>query len=148
MGPAFGVTIFILQTPGIQEYARFRRPSNTFRHRKSAAEYERTPRRPTPGDRMARCSDSRPLSDSRAKCGRLGDGTYAFRRGPEGMRQTSQGSFSAVSKPNFANKYALESSRRDLHNALLCTVLESSPKKPGKTWKEKSLAKTTPGKDD
>ena len=31
--------------------------------------------------------------------------------------------FSAVSKPNFANKYALESSRRDLHNALLCTVL-------------------------
>ena len=34
-----------------------------------------------------------------------------------------QGSFSAVSKPNFASKYSLESSRRDLHNALLCTVL-------------------------
>ena len=33
------------------------------------------------------------------------------------------GSFSAVSKPNFATKYALESSRRDLHNALLCTDL-------------------------
>ena len=32
-------------------------------------------------------------------------------------------SFSAVTKPTFANKYALESSRRDLHNALLCTVL-------------------------
>ena len=37
--------------------------------------------------------------------------------------QTLQSSFSAVSKPNFASKYALESSRRDLHNALLCTVL-------------------------
>ena len=36
--------------------------------------------------------------------------------------QTLQGSFSAVSKPNFASKYSLESSRRDLHNALLCTV--------------------------
>ena len=39
--------------------------------------------------------------------------------------QTLQGSFSAVSKPNFASKYALESSRRDLHNALLCTVLNA-----------------------
>ena len=42
---------------------------------------------------------------------------------------TSKGSFSAVSKPNFANtirKYALESSRRDLQNALLCTVLVGS----------------------
>ena len=47
--------------------------------------------------------------------------------------QTLQGSFSAVSKPNFATKYALESSRRDLHNALLCTALESNPPKPGKT---------------
>ena len=36
--------------------------------------------------------------------------------------RTSQGSFSAVSKPNFASKYSLESSLRDLHNALLCTV--------------------------
>ena len=35
-----------------------------------------------------------------------------------------QGSFSAVSKPNFARKYAFESSRRDLHNALLCTALK------------------------
>ena len=34
-----------------------------------------------------------------------------------------QGSFSAVSKPNFAREYSLESSRRDLHNARLCTVL-------------------------
>ena len=32
------------------------------------------------------------------------------------------GSFSAVSKPNFASKYAFESSRRDLHNALLCAA--------------------------
>ena len=31
----------------------------------------------------------------------------------------------AVSKPNFASKYAFESSRRDLHNELLCTALQS-----------------------
>ena len=37
--------------------------------------------------------------------------------------QTSRGSFSAASTPIFASKYALE--RRDLHNALLCTVLQS-----------------------
>ena len=36
-----------------------------------------------------------------------------------------QGSFSAVSKRNFASEYAFESSRRDLHNALLCTDLKS-----------------------
>ena len=36
--------------------------------------------------------------------------------------QTLEGSFSAVSKPNFASKYAFESSRRDLHDALLCTA--------------------------
>ena len=39
--------------------------------------------------------------------------------------QTLQGSFSAVSKRNFARKYAFESSRRELHNALLCTALQS-----------------------
>ena len=33
--------------------------------------------------------------------------------------QTLQSSFSAISKPNFASKYSLESSRRDLQNALL-----------------------------
>ena len=33
-----------------------------------------------------------------------------------------EGSFSAVSKPNFTSKYAFESSRQDLHNALLCTA--------------------------
>ena len=42
-----------------------------------------------------------------------------------GMRQTLQDSFSAVSKPNFASKDAFESSRRDLHNALLCTALKA-----------------------
>ena len=31
----------------------------------------------------------------------------------------------AASKPNFASKYSLESSRRELHTALLCTVLYS-----------------------
>ena len=40
-------------------------------------------------------------------------------------QQTLDGSFSAVSKPNFAGKYAFESPRRDLHNALLCTALQS-----------------------
>ena len=49
---------------------------------------------------------------------------------------TFEGSFSAVSKPNFASKYAFESSLRDLHNALLCNVplhrLESEVRK--KNW--------------
>ena len=48
-----------------------------------------------------------------------------------GIRQTLEGSFSAVSKPNFASKYAFESSRRDLHNALyvcqLCFLHVLSP---------------------
>ena len=35
---------------------------------------------------------------------------------------TFKGSFSAVSKPYFANKYAVESSRRDLQNALSFAV--------------------------
>ena len=39
---------------------------------------------------------------------------------------TLKDSFSAVSKTNFASEYALESSRRDLQNALLCTVLVGS----------------------
>ena len=37
-------------------------------------------------------------------------------------------------------RISLESSRRDLHNALLCTVLEST----GEKWGKKGLAKTTP----
>ena len=49
----------------------------------------------------------------------------------QGRGQRPRGSFSAVSKPNFARKYPLESSRRDLHNALLCAVLESEIEKPG-----------------
>ena len=61
---------------------------------------------------------------------------------PGGMRQTLQGSFSAVSTPIFASKYSLESSRRDLHNALLCTALESNPKKRGKPWGEKILVQS------
>ena len=48
----------------------------------------------------------------------------AGRASRHGMRQTLQGSFSAVTKRNFARKYAFESSRRDLHNALLCTALQ------------------------
>ena len=46
--------------------------------------------------------------------------------------QTLQGSFSAVSKPNFATKYSSKSSRRDLHNALLCTVFGIQIRKAGK----------------
>ena len=57
-----------------------------------------------------------------------------------GWNETLEGSFSAVSKPIFACKYALESSRRDLHNALLCTVLESTIE----NWGKKNLAKTAP----
>ena len=78
--------------------------------------------------------------------------------GDRGLRAPAlEGSFSAGSKPNFTSKYAFESSRRagpfclkkkeekkrgkreaekkgkkssrrDLHNALRCTVLESNPK--------------------
>ena len=44
---------------------------------------------------------------------------------PRGIGLTLEGSSSAVPKPNFASKYAFESSRRDLHNALLCTALQS-----------------------
>ena len=40
---------------------------------------------------------------------------------------TLKGSFSVVSKPKFARKYALESSRRHLHNALLCTFSKLTP---------------------
>ena len=58
-----------------------------------------------------------------------GDASAVVAASPGPMRQTLEGSFSAVSTPNFASKYALESSRRDLQNALLCTVLESNPKK-------------------
>ena len=59
----------------------------------------------------AKRSGTRYASGDRASC--------------HGIRQTLEGSFSAVSKPNFASKYAFESSRRDLHNALLCTAPKS-----------------------
>ena len=47
--------------------------------------------------------------------------------------QTLEGSFSAVQKPNFTSKYAFESSRRDLHNAL-----ESNPLMKRNGWKEEN----------
>ena len=68
---------------------------------------------------------------------------------------TLKGSFSAVSKPNFARKYALENSRRNLQNALLCTVLVGSvwvhrfgieSQKPGKPWGGEKILVQTPGK--
>ena len=61
-------------------------------------------------------------SGTRAVLGSAGNGERA---GNGSVGQTWQGSFSAVSSPNFASKYALESSRPDLHNALLCTTRES-----------------------
>ena len=39
----------------------------------------------------------------------------------------------AVSKPNFASRYAFESSCRDLHNALLCTAFGIHNRKLGGT---------------
>ena len=45
-------------------------------------------------------------------------------RGPDAANFTGR-VISAVSKPNFAIKYAFESSRRDLHNTLLYTALQS-----------------------
>ena len=42
-----------------------------------------------------------------------------------------------------STKYSLESSRRDLQNALLCSYLESIIEK----WGKKDLAKTTPKKE-
>ena len=53
------------------------------------------------------------------------ESTPFFKDGCHGIRQTLEGSFSAVSKPNFASKYAFESSCRDLHNTLFCTSLKS-----------------------
>ena len=51
--------------------------------------------------------------------------TAGVKKSTRRSRSDEKGSFSAVSKPNFASKYAFESSRRDLHNALLCTALQS-----------------------
>ena len=52
-----------------------------------------------------------------------GWGTYRQIKIGAGFKlKNKNGPFSAVSKLNFASKYSLESSRRDLHNALLCTV--------------------------
>ena len=66
------------------------------------------------------------LKKSLKKAGNIGlGGGERVQREALGMRQTVQGSFSAVSKRNFASQYSFESSRRDLHNALLCTALKS-----------------------
>ena len=63
---------------------------------------------------------TRPLIPGRPEKRNLGF-TDASPRG----RQTLQGSFSSVSKPMFASEYSFESSRRDLHNTLFCTALQS-----------------------
>ena len=61
----------------------------------------------------------------RAAVPRFGLDQHPYPWASSGNCQTLQGSFSAVSKPNFASKYAFESSRRDLHNALLSTAPKS-----------------------
>ena len=61
-------------------------------------------------------------------------------------KEGRQCSFSAVSKPNFTSKYTCESSRRDLHNTLLCTACTAFGIHNRKVGK-KDLAKTTPKKE-
>ena len=56
--------------------------------------------------------------------GLQGWGTYRQIKTGAGFKLKNKNvPFSAVSGPNFASKNSSESSRRDLHNALLCTVL-------------------------
>ena len=76
---------------------------------------------PTSSTRSTRTSSAA----TRRRCPTSGPGGTGLLElaASRGIGQTLQGSFSAVSKPNFARKYAFESSRRDLHNALLCTAL-------------------------
>ena len=61
-----------------------------------------------------------------AECEFMGKG---FQQRPGGSVRGERANFTglvreAVSKRNFARKYAFESSRRDLQNALLCTALQ------------------------
>ena len=78
--------------------------------------------------------DHKKSTKSAATCSHVtqtafGWGTYRqIKTGARFKLEHKNGPFSAVSKPKFASKYSLESSRRDLHNALesnalLCTVL-------------------------
>ena len=54
----------------------------------------------------------------------LGWGTYRQIKTGAGFKlKNKNGPFSAVSEPNVAGKYSMESSCRDLHNALHCTAL-------------------------
>ena len=82
------------------------------------------PRRPALGDPPPR---ARPAPRARRAAAR-GPGAELVLRDElncHGIRQTLEGSFSAVSTPNFASKNAFESSRRDLHHAVLCTAPKS-----------------------
>ena len=73
-----------------------------------AAAGDGRPRRTTPGGRFG--APRRLASQAAGDAGSIG--------------RILQGSFSAVSKRIFASEYSFESSRRDLHNALLCTALQ------------------------
>ena len=78
------------------------------------------------GDADPCSAEPREAALSSQSCARVRPrGPRGLAEGGHGMRQTLQDSFSAVSKRNFASKYAFESSRRDLHNALLRTALRS-----------------------
>ena len=61
----------------------------------------------------------------------LGRGSN-FTRLVLGLIEASKQASSFSLKPNFASKYSLESSRRDLYNALLCTVFGIHNRKLGK----------------
>ena len=95
--------------------------------------------RPAPGPRAGRAAaPRRPRGRGARGRGRRGPAAPGAPPRPRERwrptRQTLERSFSAVSKRNFASKYALENSRRDLQNTILCTVLEANPKKRGKSF--------------
>ena len=75
--------------------------------------------------KFARSTNAPRSSAAGARAGRRRS-RGGLRAGSGTAERTAEGSCSAVSKPNFPTKYALDSSRRDLHNALLCTVLDRS----------------------
>ena len=114
LGESFQTHIYLQNLASIQPRTsplKFARPidlrpdSWDARSRPSAARSSRRPRR------------FPPTTPSSAKISKIGK-SYNF------VCKFLAGSFSAVSKRNFASKYAFESSRRDLHNALLCTALK------------------------
>ena len=85
-------------------------------HRSGDATGQRSRMAPRPP--ASNCGSQRPFAARAAQPSSCPSTTTCFIH--RSIGQTLQSSFSAVSKPNFARKYAFESSRRDLHNALFC----------------------------